>query len=293
MSKEVASPYSQKRSQLPLYEGDYTAQPKLKKHTSARSSKKVDEERPREDISHAVDFLSSIDTGSVLKVEKIPNRRNSIKSSPNSPISILHENEDEWISGKGKRRRSFKKCIKPHRYRRLIVDLSPYPPVLFEGPVKDSLNEEFASLYPFLDSRLTLSTIVNMREKYIVLLCRDLDIEVCTVALAWTYFNKLLDWNCVTRYNRKSKACACILLAYKFIEEMTTHEVQQNLGRLISSLCEDESEAFKEATLREEFEVYSALRFDLHLPTEEFENIFDLILRRIESTREDYLGGLL
>lgn len=62
--------------------------------------------------------------------------------------------------------------------------MSDAPVIIKNSLLKDNFNEEFRSKYQFLDYNLTLSKIVNLRDDIIFKLCKEVDIEAFTVAVA-------------------------------------------------------------------------------------------------------------
>lgn len=73
------------------------------------------------------------------------------------------------------------------------INLAEYPPYLKDSPIKDALNTEFREQFPFLDSSLTLSQLVNVREDLIEKLCSENSLDTYTLAIAFSYFDRLIN----------------------------------------------------------------------------------------------------
>lgn len=65
-----------------------------------------------------------------------------------------------------------------------IIDLSDVPATIQNSLLKDNLNQEFKEKHPFLDHKVTLSKIVNLREEIIWKMCWNMNLEAFTIALA-------------------------------------------------------------------------------------------------------------
>lgn len=233
----------------------------------------------REDIVTATNFLRCIDTGSTMDI------------APDAADTGAAVTEASHSSPSKKKKSVLKvqsRSLCCHTIRQAKVDLSQYPASLKSAPLKASVNLEFSNSHPSV--QLKLSQIVNLRENLIFKLCTSSNIEACTASIAWLSFERLIGEGSVTRSNCKQYACACVLLAYKFIEEIPKDSSQVALGRLIGALtrlCGDETN--KKSILKAEFTVYELLGFDLHLTRAEIEPSFDMWLQRMDQQARGYL----
>ena len=133
------------------------------------------------------------------------------------------------------------------------------------------MNEEFSTLYSFLDPKLTLSKLVNLREDLISKVWKNVGFEPVTLALGLTCFEALLNMNLVNKKNRKLFAAVCILLAFKFIEEHHLDEVKVKKEMLFRELYHMDKHDLltKKILLEAEFCVYSYLNFSVFRPFDE------------------------
>jgi len=135
---------------------------------------------------------------------------------------------------------------------------------------------------------------VNLREDLIFKICKGLDIEACTISIAWSYYIRLLSMNLITKYNRKLYAAVCALLAYKFYEETHLNGSKDKQEALIKAFKEMDTHDTLEIKdiMNAEFEVYASLGFNLLIPIEEFQKNFLYTLKRLEVTPQEYMGNL-
>ena len=83
-------------------------------------------------------------------------------------------------------------------------------------------NKIFREKFPWLEHQLTLSKISNLK-KDLLEMTKQNNIQVCTMAFAWSSFEKLVLKGYIYKNNRKLVASTCVLLAYKFVQ-MTTNK---------------------------------------------------------------------
>jgi hypothetical protein len=260
----------------------------IETRTHKPSSSSSSEDSQGEEMVDLRANLERNDRSSSSMSDKL-SRRSSILSNKDTSIQ-------EWISSKGNQVKSYRHCLNNNStdmsIRQLNIDLSDAPPYLRPGPFKDAMNEEFASKYPELPNNLTLSKIVNLREDLIQKLCRPLDIEACTMAMALTYFERLLNMNLITKYNRKLYGAICVLLAFKFNEETHLDECIERLKILMDTVYNmDKSDLLTHKDLiRAEFHIYASLGFSLLLSVQEFEENFNHVISRLDVSPLEYLG---
>ncbi|CAG9323874.1 unnamed protein product [Blepharisma stoltei] len=223
-------------------------------------------------LKKALDFLSNIRTGQEL-VQQNELNRNRAK-----------------LRIQRKSYRKFLNDYSPDKYP--SVDLSDAPMCMPPSQMTDALNYEFQIKNPQLGAGLTLSKIVNLQYNLIQVLCKDLDIDVWTLAMAFRYFHRLLCVGVVTRQNRKLVAYTCVVLAYKFNEEIHLNLSKLRLQVLVRAMCDlDKKNNLKPSDIFEyEFEAYRKLRFNLNCDASEFEEYFYKILEKLEIDPEKYLG---
>jgi len=227
-------------------------------------------------LNRALDFLSNIKT----------EQDSSHASPPKSNCSR------EWVTSSGSVARSYKESLSKPASSVSSVDLCDVPSYIQDCALKDYLNKEFLERHPQLQPRLTLSKIVNLREELILKFCKDMNLEACTVALAWNCFHRLLAKNLVVKQNRKLYSAACLLLAFKFMEETHSEDSKARMRYLIKALYRLDKKRIIEAKdiLRAEFKVYSYLDFCLFVNIEDYQSDFLHTLDRIGNTPVKYLG---
>jgi len=253
--------------------------------------KKPQNPNEAEYIQKAMDFLTGIETNNEIDIQM----RVSLAS-----VDVHFEGLREksgilvWKSHSGKIHKSYSYCLRDNDsnfQRSPQIDLRDAPNVVRNSPLKVNLNEEFRERYPFLDDKLTLSKIANLKEKLIFKICKELDVEAFTVSVAWSYFQRLLGMNVITKANRKLYAAICVLLSYKFNEEINFVKMKALIHAIRLSDKNDISQS--KSIAKYEFEVYSYLKFSMIVPVEEFEENFHYILKRIHTSPKKYLENSL
>lgn len=253
-------------------------------------------------LKRAISFLSNIETGS--SIDSIHSARSSPMQQPALAPALyssfdLNMTENSitmpttWITSGGTKKVSYSHLLvatmmKPDFQ---YIQFDDCPPYLRPGPMKDLYNEQFFEKYSFLDPELTLSKIVNLREDFIIHICKLLRIEACTIALAWSYFERLINKNFITKSNRKLYGGCCLLLAYKFNEETHLEKAKHKLRKLMRAIYAlDKNDILTPQDLiNAEFKVYAALDFSLLRDVSEFSNGFLHVLSRLDTTPLRYL----
>ncbi|XP_042197632.1 CDK5 and ABL1 enzyme substrate 2 isoform X1 [Callorhinchus milii] len=124
--------------------------------------------------------------------------------------------------------------------------------------LKKDMNETFKEKFPHI--KLTLSKIRSLKRE-MRNLAEECNLEPCTVALSFVYFEKLVLQGKVNKQNRKLCSGACLLLAAKISSDLKKHEVKHLIDKLEERLRLNSKElvSFEFATL-------VALEFGLYLP---------------------------
>ena len=148
------------------------------------------------------------------------------------------------------------------------IDLSEWPHKIENGPMKEGLNAEFLDAHPWIDRKLTFSKIANLRGEVFAL--KEF-IDASTIAAAWVYFLALVNKGVVNKRNRKVFAAACVVIAFKFNEEVG----DDFSGRMAALMKILRGLDFKEILsvkdiLRKEFCAFSELNFSLVIGSNEF-----------------------
>ncbi|CAM9317546.1 unnamed protein product, partial [Discosporangium mesarthrocarpum] len=161
--------------------------------------------------------------------------------------------------------------------------------LLFVKPrdLKDDLNAQFRERHPTLPPSLTLSKIRSVKRQAL-LGCHRAGVEVATVALACTYFERLCLRGLVTKPNRQVSMAACLAIAFKFNEPMLAEGVSK-LQRLWAFI-DQEWQVSKKQVLEAEFGVLVQLSFSLHEEPRTVSYHFTQLLKIIESSPSMYLG---
>ena len=118
-------------------------------------------------------------------------------------------------------------------------------------------------LYPWLHHTMTISKLRNLKHDLFSLIEKVPHLDPSTVALAWCYFEELLCYGLVHKGIRKQLAAACLLLAYKFNQDLD----DDKLSRLIDAVQTlDRKDNLKAHDIFSvEFQVFAALGFDLQI----------------------------
>ncbi|CAK9070996.1 CDK5 and ABL1 enzyme substrate 1 (Interactor with CDK3 1) (Ik3-1), partial [Durusdinium trenchii] len=164
-----------------------------------------------------------------------------------------------------------------------FVSVLPYTK---KKDLKAELNEVFHEQHPDLPAELTLSKIRNLKREALAH-AKHLNLELSTIALAITYFEKLIFKGVVSKKNRKLVMSACVVLAYKFNEpprpDMAT------LKDLLDDIERVQSLSPKQV-LEAEFPVFGHLLFHLNAEKDHVLTHFSRLLKSTESTPTEYLG---
>lgn len=194
-----------------------------------------------------------------------------------------NQDPDQGTRVPSKQKISYKRCLSSQWEAEQYLTLNDYPPYLRDSPIKDSMNAEFRENFPYLDPKLTLSQLLNLREELIQIVCRKCEVKACTLAIAFAYFEYLLNCSLVTKGNRKLYAAVCVLLAYKFEEETHLVASQSQMKVLVKGLhgVDKQDMLGQKSLFLAEFEVYVYLNFKLQLEYEQFEAHYQHILSRL------------
>ena len=252
-------------------------------------------------LKRAIGFLSNIETDidreHTKSYSESPLLQKGYSSSHNSSIGSYPECDIHncWISSSGRIKVSYAQFLNPSCTTldiQKLVNFEDYPPCLRPGPMKDLYNERFKAQHFFIEPKLTLSKIVNLREDFIINICKILNIEACTIALAWSYFERLLHMNLVNKLNRKLYGGCCLLLAYKFNEETHLEESKVKLQSLMNAIyaLDKNDELTTKDLINAELRVYASLEFSLKMDISDYKESFLHILERLETTPYRYLG---
>ena len=242
--------------------------------------------------NRAISFLKGISTGSPVIIARSGPSVEPLHLIPcegTTHLKIERTQEEDiqigrvqaWITS-GVIKKSYKHCLECNftmPVDRPWIDLNEYPGRLVPGQLKDSLNEEFSYFHPFLDPKLTLSKLLNLREDLIQHVWKNIDFDPVTLAIGLTCFVRLLNLNLINKKNRKLYASVCVFLAFKFIEESQTEETKSKKENLLQKLHQMDKHDLltSKMILDAEFCVYSYLNFSVHLSLEEFRSTFDYI----------------
>ena len=244
----------------------------------------------------AISFLKGIKTGSPELSSKtigIPEPLQLVPSDTNlNPVIMRNQEEDleickvqAWVTS-GVIKKSYQHCILEEFVpctERSWINLNEYPGRIIPSPIKDEMNNEFKQSYPFLDAKLTLSKLVNLREDLITEVWKQGNYDPVTLAIGFTLFDRLLNMNLVNKENRKLYAAVCVLLAFKLIEETHLEEIKESKSQLMQQLYRMDKHDYLTARmiLETEFSVYSYLNFSLHLKHDDIKDNLSYIISRL------------
>lgn len=245
----------------------------------------------------ALSFLTNITTGSSKSSEKknvLPEPLNLIPCSSTFALSRVRNQEEDdeickvqaWVTS-GVIKKSYSHCLSIHSFNfpngRVFINIDEYPGRIMSGSGKEKLNNEFSALHPYLESKLTLSKLSNLREDIIFQVWKVCEFDLVTLAVGFTLFDRLLAMNLVNKINRKLYAAVCVLLSFKFIEETHLDEIYKKQSELLTQLYRmDKRDLLTPQTILEsEFSVYAYLNFSIHLEYQEFKYNLEYIKKRL------------
>ncbi|CAJ1342276.1 unnamed protein product [Effrenium voratum] len=144
--------------------------------------------------------------------------------------------------------------------------------------LKDELNDQFRCSHPQVHPSLTLSKLRNLQKDLREITQTMPELDVCSVALAWVYFEKLVLKDYVRKASRKLLAGACLVLAYKFHQRGDRDKIRK-LAAEIRKM--DRKDRLQWEDLHEaELKVFVWLEFSLHVPASE-------VLPHLQRTMKD------
>lgn len=151
--------------------------------------------------------------------------------------------------------------------------------------LKQELNDQFRQKHPDIDPSMTLSKLRNLKASLLEVGIAE-DLEMATMAKAYTYLEKLILRNYVSKTNRKLVGACCLLLALK-VNDKKDVKCQPVLAAMEKELLVSPKQ------IRDhEFAVFAALSFSLHVPREEYNQHFERLLTFLDFyTVEEYLIG--
>ncbi len=207
---------------------------------------------------------------------------------------------------------------------RTVMPLSGYIqsvlPFVTVDEIKNEINSQFREKNPWINPGVSLSKIRTLKA-VAVDQWHELDLEMATLAFAFSYFERLCHKDLITKPNRKLYFTICVLLAFKFNEppgrprtggglststapdigrgsyeggtffQYNENERQHStpLRKILEMLAITMSVTVKDI-LDNEMKVYVALDFALHLQIDEIYFHFFQILKRLQTTTREYLG---
>eukprot|EP00127_Corallochytrium_limacisporum_P001999 Clim_evm6s97 gene=Clim_evmTU6s97 len=166
---------------------------------------------------------------------------------------------------------------------RIVLTLPSYNVSILQyvkaSELKRDLNEQFKERYPQI-----LITFSKMRSlKRVMLECAlQAQLEMSTVGLAYTYFERLVLQQQVVKRNRKPVAAGCLLLAAKFSDPKCNH-----LDSLLE-IMDKEFNIEKESILWHEFDIFAALDFDLRAAVGDYMPRLNRLLADLEYSEPLY-----
>jgi hypothetical protein len=150
--------------------------------------------------------------------------------------------------------------------------------------LKKELNDQFRQIHPDIDASLTLSKIRKLKQ-HLVRIAEQTDLELSTVAKSFTFFEKLVLKDLVTKANRKLVGACCLLLAAK------ANDSKDIDYRFLMGVLADQLEQSRADIAAAEFPVLAELHFDLFPEQQEYLPHLERILVSLDySNIQEYLG---
>eukprot|EP00923_Selenidium_pygospionis_P009193 GHVN01015710.1.p1 GENE.GHVN01015710.1~~GHVN01015710.1.p1 ORF type:complete len:466 (-),score=55.07 GHVN01015710.1:1227-2624(-) len=130
--------------------------------------------------------------------------------------------------------------------------------------LKEERNQQFRNTHPQVPKSMTLSKLRSLKEKMFGLLAHGahVSLELSTIACAWVYLERLVTMGLVDKSNRKVKAAACFMLAYKFNNEVEDSIQLKEFAQMVLRVLDDSTLTPNRLFLAE-FTVYAELEFSL------------------------------
>ncbi|OMJ84310.1 hypothetical protein SteCoe_14594 [Stentor coeruleus] len=259
-------------------------------------SKKSSNHFQVEDVfkSRAVSFLKNITTGSPTILAKNHSSPEPLQLIPcEGDLNIERNLEEDYEIGKvqawvtsGGIKKSYMHCLSISEFiastERPWINLNEYPGRIVPSPIKDQINEEFQICHPYIDPKLTLSKLANLRED-LIKVWKTCCFDPVTLAIGLTCFDRLLNMNLVNKINRKLYAAVCVYLAFKFMEETHLDETKNKKKLLLDHLYYmDKHDLPSKMIFKAELSVYAYLNFSLHMKCEEIKENLEFIMTRLD-----------
>lgn len=177
-----------------------------------------------------------------------------------------------------------------------IMSILPFRP---ERVIKLALNEQFRQMLSESAPGLTFTMIRTLRQK-VTSMWFKFGGDLCTVALAFVFFDKLvLLKGVVNKENRRLTMACCLLLAFKLNEQqenVVSTKIIPSLvpGPAISDIwgpIEDTLGVHRKQVVKSEFTVFSLLGFSMHLRVAEVMPAFERCIFAVGKTREAYIDN--
>lgn len=244
--------------------------------------------------SRAVSFLKNITTGSPTILAKNHSSPEPLQLVPCEGDLNIERNLEEdyeigkvqaWVTSAGIKK-SYMHCLFISEFTASVerpwINLNEYPGRIVPSPIKDQINEEFQLSHPYMDPKLTLSKLANLRED-LIKVWKTCGFDPVTLAIGLTCFDRLLNMNLVNKINRKLYAAVCVYLSFKFIEETHLDETKTEKKLLLDHLYYmDKHDLPSKMIFKAELSVYAYLNFSLNLKIEEIKENLEFILTRLD-----------
>lgn len=155
--------------------------------------------------------------------------------------------------------------------------------------LKEELNDQFRVSHPQIHPSLTLSKLRNLQKDLREITLTMPELDIASVALAWTYFEKLVLMNCVRKASRKLLAGACLVLAFKF-HQRGDSKLMRRLAAEIRKM--DRKDRLQWEDLHEaELKVFVLLEFNLHVKKSQVLPHLNRLLKDLGVNYAEYYSG--
>ncbi|XP_053992592.1 uncharacterized protein LOC128883832 isoform X2 [Hylaeus volcanicus] len=137
-------------------------------------------------------------------------------------------------------------------------------PVKDQKKNREQINKDYRKKFPWLHSTITLSKLRNLKHDLFNLIDKVSNLDPSTVAAAWFYFEQLLLKRVVHKGIRKILAAACLLLSYKFNQDLLDNQLSELIVAVQTLDRQDNLKA--QDIFSMEFTVFALIEFNLQVP---------------------------
>lgn len=158
--------------------------------------------------------------------------------------------------------------------------------------LKEELNGQFRASHPQIHPSITLSKLRNLQKDLREITLAVPELDIACVAIGWAYFEKLVLSDRVRKANRKLLAGACLVLAWKFHQQVDQRDRDDLFMRLAACIRRlDRKDQLSLSALQDaQLQVFVWLEFSLHIPRSEVLPHLQRMMKDLGILPLDYYG---